>query len=62
MRICPINLEPVEGAGNYSVAGLRSVHPRLRDLAPLPLTWEAQLREARLRADKMSVSRNFPPC
>jgi len=55
MRICPITLEPVECGGLYSKAGLRAVHPRLENLEPLPLTREEQLREARLRADKMSI-------
>ena len=55
MTACPITLEPVEGTGLYSLAGLRAVHPQLIDLAPLPLTREEQLREARLRADKMSI-------
>ena len=52
---CPITLEPVENGGSYSKAGLRSLHPRLEHLAPLPLSWEEQLREARLRADQMSI-------
>jgi serine/threonine-protein kinase HipA len=34
---------------------LRSLHPQLIDLSPLPLSGEEQLREARLRADKMSI-------
>jgi serine/threonine-protein kinase HipA len=55
MKVCPITLEPVEGDGLYSRAGLRALHPRLDNLQPLPLTWEEQLREAGLRADKMSV-------
>ena len=55
MKICPITLEPAEGGGLYSRAGLRSVHPRLENLLPLYLTQEEQLREARLRADKMSI-------
>ena len=55
MKICPITLEPVEGGGLYSLAGLRAVDPRLENLLPLHLTLEEQLREARLRADKMSI-------
>jgi len=55
VKICPITLDPVEGGGLYSRSGLRTVHPRLENLLPLPLTQEEQLREARLRADKMSV-------
>jgi len=55
VNICPITLEPVEGGGLYSRSGLRAVHPRLENLLPLHLTREEQLREARLRADKMSI-------
>ena len=55
MKICPITLEPVEGDGLYSRSGLRAVHPRLENLLPLHLSQEEQLREARLRADKMSI-------
>jgi serine/threonine-protein kinase HipA len=55
MKICPIRLEPVEDLGLYSRAGLRTLHPRLLDLEPLPFTRDEQLREARLRADKMSI-------
>ena len=39
----------------YSKAGLRSLHPRLRHLEPLALGLDEQLRQARLRADKMSI-------
>jgi hypothetical protein len=35
VNICPITLEPVEGGGLYSRAGLRTVHPRLENLLPL---------------------------
>lgn len=55
MKICPITLETVESGGLYSRSGLRAVHPRLENLLPLHLTAEEQLREARLRADKMSI-------
>lgn len=55
MKSCPITLEPVEDAALYSRAGLRALHANLQDLTPLPLSGEEQLREARLRADKMSV-------
>ena len=55
MKICPITLEPLEEAGRYSRAGLRTLHPRLLDLEPLPFNRDEQLREARLRADKMSI-------
>lgn len=39
----------------FSRKGLRALHPQLKDLSPLPLSGEEQLREARLRADKMSI-------
>ena len=39
----------------YSEAGLRSIHPRLKHLETLPYTNHEQLRQARLRSDKMSV-------
>lgn len=52
---CPITLRPLEDGQAYSREGLRSLHPRLQQLAPLPLTHDDQLREARLRADKMSI-------
>lgn len=55
MKICPITLETVASGGLYSRSGLRAVHPRLENLLPLHLTAEEQLREARLRADKMSI-------
>lgn len=48
-------LEPVKGGGLYCRAGLRAINPRLENLLPLNLTQEEQLREARLRADKMSI-------
>lgn len=55
MKSCPITLEPVADDVLYSKAGLRALHPNLQDLTPLQLSGEEQLREARLRADKMSV-------
>jgi len=55
MTYCPITLEPVVEGVPYSRTGLRSFHPRLADLAPLDLSHEEQLREARRRADKMSI-------
>ena len=55
MSICPITLEPAEGGGLFSQSGLRSIHPGLKNLVPLHLSQEEQLREARLRADKMSI-------
>lgn len=55
MRACPITLEPVADGESYSKAGLRSLHPRLLRLEPLALSQEEQLRQARLRSDKMSI-------
>lgn len=55
MAFCPITLEPLEEGMRFSQAGLRSLHPRLTDLAPFDLSHEEQLREARRRADKMSI-------
>lgn len=55
MPFCPITLEPVEERETFSPAGLRSLHPRLNQLAPLELTHDEQLRQARLRAAKMSI-------
>lgn len=55
MRFCPITLEPLAASETYSTAGLRSLHPKLTRLDPLELTQEEQLRQARLRSDKMSI-------
>lgn len=55
MPNCPITLEPVPEGRLYSREGLRTLHPKLVGLAPLELSHEEQLRQARLRADKMSV-------
>jgi serine/threonine-protein kinase HipA len=55
MPFCPITLEQVGEGETFSKAGLRSLHPRLSRLAPLELTHNEQLRQARLRADKMSI-------
>ena len=55
MLACPITLEPLASGGTYSKEGLRSLHPRLNHLDPLALGQEEQLRQARLRADKMSI-------
>jgi serine/threonine-protein kinase HipA len=55
MTTCPITLEPVRDGGLFSRSGLRALHPTLEHLSPLELTHAEQLREARLRADKMSV-------
>lgn len=56
MRVCPITLEPLADDVSYSKSGLRSFHPRLLHLEPLALGQEEQLRQARLRADKMSIA------
>ena len=53
MNICPITYEPCEG--KYSSKGLRTLSPRLKRLADLPLTAEEQIREAAARAVKMSI-------
>ncbi len=55
MRACPITLEPLADGETYAKAGLRWLHPRLTRLEPLALSQEEQLRQARLRADKMSI-------
>ena len=55
MSHCPITLEPLGDDESISRKGLRSLHPQLKRLLPLPLSGEEQLREARLRADKMSI-------
>lgn len=54
MNRCPLTYEPlVEGA--YSLRGLRRLSPRLSELRPLPYSAADQLREAALRADKISI-------
>tara|TARA_B110000305_G_C19439011_1_gene640717 strand:+ start:1433 stop:2365 length:933 start_codon:yes stop_codon:yes gene_type:complete len=55
MRRCPITLEPVDSDRIYSLDGLKSVHPRLTDLKCLEISHDEQLKQARLRADKMSI-------
>ena len=55
MRACPITLEPLAAGETFSKTGLRSLHPRLTHLEPLALSQDEQLRQARLRADKMSI-------
>jgi serine/threonine-protein kinase HipA len=55
MRACPITLQPLADGETFSRAGLRSLHPRLMHLEPLALSQDEQLRQARLRADKMSI-------
>jgi serine/threonine-protein kinase HipA len=55
MKYCPITLEPIADENDFSTAGLQSFHPRLATLDSLNLSQEEQLRQARLRADKMSI-------
>ncbi len=55
MPFCPITLNPVPEGTLYSPEGLRMLHPKLGQLEPLGLSHREQLRQARLRADKMSV-------
>ena len=55
MNFCPITLKPISDEASFSKEGLRAFHPRLKNLAPLDLSYEEQLRQARLRADKMSI-------
>ena len=55
MPFCPINLEEISKGTPFSATGLRSLDARLRHLSPLDLSHEEQLRQARLRADKMSI-------
>jgi serine/threonine-protein kinase HipA len=55
MPFCPITLRPIAADETFSEAGLRSLHPRLSKLAALELSHDEQLRQARLRADKMSI-------
>ena len=55
MSYCPINLEPLPSGREYSEAGLKSIHPKLKNLEPLEYSYEEQLREVRRRSDKMSI-------
>lgn len=55
MKFCPITLQPISEKETFSKEGLRTFHPRLQNLVPIDLSHEEQLRQARLRADKMSV-------
>ncbi len=54
MNICPITYQPC-GDKKYSVKGLKLLSRNLTQLKDLPLTQEEQLREAAIRADKMSI-------
>lgn len=55
MSSCPINLDIIPKGRTYSEAGLKGIHPKLTSLAPLKYSAEEQLKQARLRADKMSI-------
>lgn len=54
MNICPITYHQC-GDGRYSIKGLHSLSKNLMQLHDLPYTQEEQLREAAMRADKMSI-------
>jgi serine/threonine-protein kinase HipA len=54
MNICPITYQPC-GDKKYSDIGLKLLSRNLTHLKILPLTQEEQLREAAIRADKMSI-------
>lgn len=54
MNICPITYQPC-GDKKYSDKGLKLLSRNLTQLNDLPLTQEEQLREAAIRADKMSI-------
>lgn len=55
MANCPITLESIPSGRNYSKTGLKRIHTRLTNLKPLSYSLEEQLRQARLRSDKMSI-------
>jgi len=55
MPYCPITLEPLPDGRKYSEAGLKRLHPRLTHLEVLQYSNDEQLRQARLRSDKMSI-------
>lgn len=54
MNICPITYQPC-GDEKYSEKGLSLLSRNLKLLKNFPLTQEEQLREAAIRADKMSI-------
>ena len=54
MNRCPISYEPC-GEAKYSQEGLRRLARGLTALNDIPLTQEGQLREAAVRATKMSI-------
>ena len=55
MNICPILLSEHSEPNLYSLKGLRTLHPRLKQLTTFQLSYEEQIQQARLRADKMSI-------
>ncbi|MEM0964541.1 MAG: HipA domain-containing protein [Verrucomicrobiota bacterium] len=55
MTSCPITLEPAPKGKLYSEAGLKMMHPRLAGLHALEYSAEEQIKQARMRADKMSI-------
>lgn len=55
MPACPITLETVGTDQVYSERGLRQLHSKLSGLKALEFSNEEQLRQARLRSDKMSI-------
>lgn len=54
MNICPITYQTC-GEKKYSDKGLKQLSRNLTHLKDLPFTQEEQLREAAIRADKMSI-------
>ncbi|MGB2929038.1 MAG: HipA domain-containing protein [Desulfobacterales bacterium] len=54
MNRCPITYEECEG-GKYSLKGLKKLSPRLKSLKDFPFSAEEQVREAIVRAAKMSI-------
>lgn len=54
MNLCPITYKPC-GTDLYSPEGLKLLSPGLKELVLLDYTAEEQLREAAIRASKMSI-------
>ncbi|MCL5029804.1 MAG: HipA domain-containing protein [Bacteroidetes bacterium] len=54
MNICPITYNPC-GDRKYSLEGLKLLSRNLNDLKDIPLTQEEQIKEAAVRAVKMSI-------
>lgn len=52
---CPITYDIIVNNKEYSDRGLKILSPKLTNLLPLPLSAEELRREARNRADKMSI-------